>query len=349
MGRDKPGIQMNEPSLESPADHETLKVLRDAGALSSEAFWSGIREINHAQLWALWTRRLFLCIGATLVMAALVYFFAYNWEGLARWQKLALPQAVTLLALAGGQCIHFRRIGGQLLLFAAAVAVGVGFAVYGQIYQTGADAFGFFAMWSLCILPWVLVGTFAPLWVLWFTLVNLALWFFWDQVGQFHVVNGAYVAIVLAAVNGTGLLIREASITRSVCFRGQWLRPLLLLGTLTPVLVPALGLLLDTGSGGHLAPLLGTALWLLCLGGAYRFFTRVRYDSTALCIVLANAAVFLLFAIGRCFEAADLYDSGAGFLFMALAIGGVTTLLVRIMRHLKYTYQHEPANERGLW
>lgn len=161
--------------------------------------------------------------------------------------------------------------------------------------------------------------------------------------------NGAYVAIVLAAVNGTGLLIREASITRSVCFRGQWLRPLFLLDTLTPLIVPALGLIIGMSEKGRFAPLVNTGLWLICLGAAYHVFTRVRYDTTALCIVLTNAAVFLLFAIGRCFEAADLYDSGAGFLFMALAIGGVTTLLVRIMRHLKYVHQHEPANERGLW
>lgn len=332
--------------MESEVDHESLKVLRDAGALPPHAFWSGIRAVNDAQSWALWTRRLFCTIGATLIIAALVYFFAYNWEGLARWQRLLLPQVVVLLTLASGQFVGFRRIGGQLLLVAAAMATGVGFAVYGQVYQTGADAFGFFAIWALCIVPWVSVGAFAPLWVLWWTLINLTTWFFWDQVGQFHSVEGAYVSIGLTAINGGGLLLREWSITRHACFRAQWLRPLLLLGTLTPVLVPALGLLLDTGSGGHLAPLLGTALWLLCLGGAYRFFTRIRYDSTALCIVLTNAALFLLFAIGRVFEAGDLYESGAGFLFMALAIAGVTALLVRVMRHLKLSYQSRQAVER---
>lgn len=330
---------MEEPSLESRANHGTLKVLRDAGSISPEAFWSGIRAVNDPHGWALWARRLFLLIGSSLVLAAVVYFFAFNWDALTRGQKLALPQVLTLLALVAGQVTGFRRIGGRILLLCAAVTVGVGFAVYGQVYQTGADAFGFFALWALCILPWVIVGAFAPLWVLWLTLLNLTIWFFWDQVGQFHSLDGTYVSILLTIINGTALLTRERSITQYACLRGHWLRPLFLLGTLTPLLVPALGLILDTPAKGLFAPILGTLIWALCLAATYRFYTRVCYDGTALCIVLANAAVFLLFGIGRLMDAINLYQSGAGFLFMALVIGGVTTLIVRIMRWLRLTYQ----------
>jgi len=340
-------VQMSKPTLESEADPETLKVLRDAGVLSPAAFWSGIRAANDARAWALWAGRLCLIIGATLILAALVYFFAYNWEGFTRWQKLALPQAVMLLALVAGQVVGFRRIGGQLLLLAAAVSTGVGFAVYGQVYQTGADAFGVFAIWAVCILPWVIAGRFAPLWVLWLTLLNLTIWFFWNQVGQFHSIHSAYVCMLLAAINGTGLVLREWSLHHFTCLRGHWLRPLFLLATLTPLLFPVLDLVLDTAANDPWVTLLGTALWLLSLGGAYRYFTRSRYDSSALCLVLANAAIVLLCAIWRLFDAVDLFQGGIGFLLMALAVAGVTTLCVRVLRWLKLAYRHQPPAEEG--
>jgi hypothetical protein len=88
--------------------------------------------------------------------------------------------------------------------------------------------------------------------------------------------------------------------------------------------------------------LVGTILWLISLGCAFRYFTRVHYDGTALSLILANAAAFILTGVGRLLDAADLFEVGIGFLFMALLIGGVTALLVRMTRLLRKTYEPPP-------
>jgi uncharacterized membrane protein len=326
---------MTKPLLDQTPDHRSLKVLRDAGVISPASFWAGIRQMNDPQEWARWAARLCMVLGSALVLAAVVYFFAFNWDALERMQKLGLLQALTLGALGAGQWVGFRRLGGQLLLMAAAIFVGVSFAVFGQVYQTGADAFGFFGIWALCILPWVLAGAFAPLWVLWFVLVNLTVWLFWNQVGQFNsLLHYSYICIPLTVLNGAGLLLRERLATRYEWLRGRWLRPLFLLGALTPLLIPALDLIVDSSAGGGYAMFVGSVIWMLCLGVTYLYFTRCQFDSTALCIVLGNAALYLITAIGRMLEEADLFDDGAGFFLMALVIVGVTALLVWWLREL---------------
>jgi hypothetical protein len=273
------------------------------------------------------------------------FFFAFNWDGLGRLQKLGLLQGGTLLCLIGGQVVGFKRIGGQLLLTGAAVSIGVGFAVFGQVYQTGADAFGFFAVWALCILPWVIAGAFAPLWVLWTTLVNLTLFFFWDQVGQFHAIEYTYICLLLTAVNGSGLLALESLGRRYDWLRGRWLRALYLLATLTPLLIPALNLILDTRADSHVGLWLGSVLWWICLLLTFRYFSKFRYDGTALAIILANVAGYLLCGIGRLFHEVDLYDSGAGFLFMALITAGMTALVVKASRLLKIRYAQKEGGQ----
>jgi uncharacterized membrane protein len=67
-------------------------------------------------------------------------------------------------------------------LLTAGVLVGVLLAIFGQVYQTGADPYGLFLGWALLILPWVLIGRQAGLCMLLSALANLALILYWTQV-----------------------------------------------------------------------------------------------------------------------------------------------------------------------
>lgn len=84
--------------------------------------------------------------------------------------------------------------------------LGVLFAVYGQIYQTGANAYDFFQGWAMGVLLWALVGRSSYLWLLFLVLVNLTLHFYGEQVARFtwpsyllpmllFLINAAAVAI----------------------------------------------------------------------------------------------------------------------------------------------------------
>ncbi len=334
---------MSSP-LDTKPDHESLRTIRNAGLISSEVFWRGIREINQPREWAKWAARLCLLVGSALVMAGIVYFFAFNWDALDRWQKLGLLQIVTLGALIGGQCIGFGRLGGKLLLLGSAICVGVSFAVFGQVYQTGADAFTFFGMWAIAIIPWVLAGAFAPLWVLWFVLINLTTWFFWHQVGQYHeTIHYSYVCLALSILNAAGLILREGLQNRLTWLSGYWLRHLFLLGAAIPLLFPALELVIDGPRDDLYSLIIATSIWVVGLTAAFLYFTRRQFDSSSLSIILGCAAFYLLAAIARLLEEANLYDSGAGFLAMALIIGGITAMVVRLLRWLKQ--RHNPTKE----
>ena len=76
------------------------------------------------------------------------------------------------------------RATGKAALLVAAILLGVLLALFGQTYQTGADTWELFATWAALITPWVIVGRFAGLWMLWLALLNVAIvlyfWFFPD-------------------------------------------------------------------------------------------------------------------------------------------------------------------------
>ena len=134
--------------------------------------------------WKNWLEARLLVAGAVLVLAALIYFFAWNWQRLPAAFRLFLVQGLFTLSVAGVLAARLRAsrsaaLAADLALTSACVLIGVFWAVFGQIYQTGADAWQLFALWSLCMLPWLAAGFSLPLWILWTAVSNLAL-FLWS-------------------------------------------------------------------------------------------------------------------------------------------------------------------------
>lgn len=138
--------------------------------------------VPDAPTWARWLDRFLLGLGAALVLAGIAAFFAYNWADLHRLVKLALVEAGIVLGAVAAWRAGLDTLVGRAALFAAAFLTGTLFAVYGQAYQTGADPYGLFLTWAVVILPWVLIGRQAALWLLLVILANLALMLYWVQV-----------------------------------------------------------------------------------------------------------------------------------------------------------------------
>ncbi len=64
------------------------------------------------------------------------------------------------------------------------VVVGVLFAVFGQIYQTGANAYDFFLGWTAFISLWVIIANYSPLWLVFVVLINTTFILYTQQVIQ---------------------------------------------------------------------------------------------------------------------------------------------------------------------
>ena len=87
----------------------------------------------------------------------------------------------------------------NILLTGASILVGVLFAVFGQIYQTGANAYDFFLGWTMFITIWVLISNFAPLWLVFITLINTTLLLYSQQVA--HDWSEVFVCTLLFIIN----------------------------------------------------------------------------------------------------------------------------------------------------
>jgi len=170
----------------------------------------GVRRTSHSFLqgqrhWKLWIERLFLGLGTALILASIMFFFAYNWEDLGQWLQFALVEAAILICLIASLIPFKSKMINQTLMLAASFLVGVLLALIGQTYQTGANAWQLFAVWAVVILPWVSLSKFAPHWGLWLTIANLALYFWMDQTLSLTRYETLLIPTAHALLNGAAL------------------------------------------------------------------------------------------------------------------------------------------------
>ncbi|MCP4622686.1 MAG: DUF2157 domain-containing protein, partial [bacterium] len=146
---------------------KTIRALHREGLLSDEAFTVARVVLRPGSNWLSWARRMLLFLGGALVLAGVIFFFAYNWASMGRLLKLGLIQAGIFACIIVSRSRGRGSLGGKMLLLSGSVLVGVLLAVYGQIYQTGADAFELFVGWGVLISVWVIFSEFAALWMVW--------------------------------------------------------------------------------------------------------------------------------------------------------------------------------------
>lgn len=119
-----------------------------------------------ASSWAKYLSLLALLIGAGFLSSGVVTWLAANWAGFSKFQKLYGTQAVFALTLLLSLIFYWyqkRRLQSQsyalpsaVMAFIGAVLIGALFALIGQTYQTGADLWQLFALWSVLQIPLLL-------------------------------------------------------------------------------------------------------------------------------------------------------------------------------------------------
>ncbi|WP_270087998.1 DUF2157 domain-containing protein [Sphingobacterium sp. SYP-B4668] len=137
---------------------------------------------NDSENWKKFLRLVLITLGVGFSVTGLIFFFAYNWAELHKFIKIGLIEGLVIAATLLAVFSKMNTTTKNIILTGAALLVGVLFAVFGQIYQTGANAYDFFLGWTACIVLWALVVQFAPLWLLFTTLVNTTLILYSEQV-----------------------------------------------------------------------------------------------------------------------------------------------------------------------
>ena len=117
--------------------------------------------------WEKYLTILFLLFGTSFFSSGLVTWIAANWDYFSKFQKLYGTQFGLIVSLLLALVFYLRenkrlnqeriKWGSSIFFFISAVFIGTLFALIGQIYQTGANTWELFALWSVLQIPLLLI------------------------------------------------------------------------------------------------------------------------------------------------------------------------------------------------
>jgi uncharacterized membrane protein len=264
--------------------------------------------------WRVFLGQLTLWLGTIALAAAVIFFFAFNWDDLGRLAKFALVEAAILAGLLVCWRVDLDNIAGKAVLLLLSLLAGALLALTGQIYQTGADTFELFAWWAVLILPWVLVGCFSPLWLVWLALLNLAVFLYFQRAWE---MDGLLWA--LFGLNGLALVAWEAA-HRS---RLEWLRdswPPRLVAIAGAAMATALMVWAIMGGAGGGSAALAVPAYVAWLAALYYWYRRRRPDL----FMLAAGLLSLIVTVAALLSNNILGSGSGGLLLIGLVVIGMS-------------------------
>ena len=106
-------------------------------------------------------KKFFLIFSIVFLIAGITSFTAYNWATMSNVEKLAVPSVLIIAGLVAYLFLE-KEIYKNLAIFFSSFMIGTLFAVYGQVYQTGADVWVLFRNWAIfLIIPMVAIGYYS--------------------------------------------------------------------------------------------------------------------------------------------------------------------------------------------
>jgi uncharacterized membrane protein len=298
-------------------DRHTLFAWAERGAITDlRAALDAAGALPGARDWRDFLDRLLLWSGAIALAAAVVFFVAYNWNDLGKYAKFGLVQVLVAAAVLGYWKLGPDRGSGKSSLLVAAILLGALLALFGQTYQTGADTWELFANWAGLILPWVLVGRFPGLWMLWIAIANTAIIFYFQVFpGLLGVLFSTERQLwTLFAFNTLALGAWELAARRFAWLDQRWAPRLLATASGAIATVLMLQTIFDWRAVSGTAVVVYLA-WLGCAYAAYRVHARDL-------LILAGGCLSIIVVV-TAFFAKVLFESRAeagGFLLIALAV-----------------------------
>ena len=159
--------------------------------------------------WQRYLNLLFLLLTVGFLTSGVVTLIAANLDYFSDLAKIYGLQTLLVVTVVLGIYCFIRESRRQAkeklkwktysLFFVVSVLIGALFALVGQTYQTGADAWQLFAVWTLCQLPFLLLFPNVASALLFAATANVAFYLFNEQ--------NAYNSMCYAVLINTGLLV----------------------------------------------------------------------------------------------------------------------------------------------
>jgi uncharacterized membrane protein len=272
-----------------------------------------------ARDWRVFLDRLLLWSGAVALAASVIFFVAHNWSDLGKLVKFGLVALLVALAVIGYWRLGVDRLAGKASLLVAAILLGSLLALFGQTYQTGADTWELFATWSVLILPWVLIGRFAGLWILFIAIVNVAIALYFRVFPGFFgfVLNVEHQYWTFFAFNTAALVAWELAGLRIPWLAERWAPRLLALASGAAITLLAIESTFEFRETSMTVWAV-YPVWLACVYFAYRLWVHDLFVLAGGCLSIIVVVTALL---TRAVIETDA-DAG-GFLLIAFAVIGM--------------------------
>ena len=321
-----------------PSPRDALVDLIEQGALPAEHIPAAVQLAHlHPSLkdWRHFIDKLLLWLGGLAIVFALLFFIAYNWTDLGRFAKFGLVQVFMVLSLAVYWRWHQDAVIAKVALLITCISLGVLLALYGQIYQTGADPWELFFNWALLMLPWALIARFPAIWILWLALINLSgvlyyqtfggFWGFmlWSDIGLYW---------LLMAINIPALIVWELLSKKLPWLNEAWAVRLIAVGCGIPATWLALYNIFDDAE--KLWPLLA---WLLFSAALFFYYRKIKIDVFMLAGGCLSGIVVIVAFIAN-FLSGGIDEAGI-FLLLALLIIGLSSAAAIWLRKVQREQQ----------
>lgn len=302
------------------------------------AGWKQTEALLQQQVYAdgsQWRRFLNLllpALGVSFMVSGILFFFAYNWIDLNKFAKLGMIEALLVGAVALVLFTRWNLPIKQIILTGASFLVGALFAVYGQIYQTGANAYDFFLGWTLFVTLWAIASGYPPLWLVWIGLVNITIYLYGKQTdivdeGMRVLLNNSHTLICALAVIVAEALYASGRMRK----RTVWFVNAVALAALACATANAINSILTSYEQG--AVTLPIALVLFAAGLCFGFRKRqLFYISTIPFCALLMLEALLLQVLEKSINA------GVILLLGLVLIAGTTALTALIIKLKKQGY-----------
>ncbi|GBU12036.1 membrane protein [Enterobacterales bacterium] len=257
---------------------------------------------------------------------------------------------VELLIIALAVVVWWRWYDGvsRAAMLALGLSFGGLFALYGQIYQTGADSWELFRAWTLVLLPLALIGRQNALWFCTWVIANLAFQLYYasravslfDDVMLTHFSWLADTTLyAYFAIQGVLLILREFLAERATkknpysWLAHRWLSRVMaayLLMTITPAAAEAVSYW-----GSEYGSKISLLIWAVTLLAGYFYYHFRRPDLCVLTLgvisVMLVGCTVIVQLFDRSWDVGTLFAAGC---LMALWLAGGGAVLLHWRRKL---------------
>ncbi len=341
------GARVAHSALDEPATPARLRALATAGVLDERAFVAALAAIGarpDGASWRRWVDRLLLVLGALLVVAGVVFYIAANWGAVSPHARMVLVAALISGSAGLAARLGLDAMSGRACTLVGGLLVGPLLALYGQTYQTGADAWELFAGWAGLILGFCTVARFPGLWLFWVALIDTTVCLYWDQeLGRrVDLEQGLPLALALVAIQVTALAVWEVGrASGAVWMAGRAFARAVATAGIVAIVLPVLVFIVEPR--GQTTPMLLMATTIVvaaaALAGLLLVYREWIPDLFMLALDGAAAATIAGVLVGRLI-----------FLDLRLELGGVFLLGIVILgemwalAHWLRTWRSHPAH-----